>query len=342
MRYIALPDSHPHRVSFYLAMEEYVARQVQTTDDCFFMWQVEPSVIAGRNQVIENEVNINYCRQHHIQIFRRKSGGGCVYADQSNVMFSYITHSKKVETTFHRYISLVTETLQQLGIAATTSGRNDILIDGKKVSGNAFYNLPGRAIVHGTMLYDTCAEHMMAAITPPAEKLKRKGVESVRAHITLLKDHTDLTLQQFIAHVKQYLCNETLMLSPDSVQDICEIEKQYLSDDFIFPHHAHRSTAPASQSDSADYTIQQSAYIKNVGQVEASITLHRNHISHINLQGDFFVLGDIDATIVKPLIGQPYNEDAISRMLPQKTDEVIMNLHHDDLVQLLFNKAEQL
>ena len=90
MKYIALPDKEIRRLSFYLAMEEYVARHVDESEG-FFMWQVAPSVIFGRNQVVENEVNVDYCRQHGISMYRRKSGGGCVYADMDNLMLSYIS-----------------------------------------------------------------------------------------------------------------------------------------------------------------------------------------------------------------------------------------------------------
>lgn len=95
MLYIALPDKQVRRLSFYLAMEEYVARQVEA-DDCFFMWQVEPTVIFGRNQQMESEVNIAYCQQHGIQVVQRKSGGGCVYADMDNIMLSYISSETHV------------------------------------------------------------------------------------------------------------------------------------------------------------------------------------------------------------------------------------------------------
>ena len=127
MVYIALPDDKVRRLSFYLAMEEYVARHVNALD-CFFMWQVEPSVIFGRNQLIENEVNLDFCRKHHIQIYRRKSGGGCVYADMNNVMFSYITSEEQVGFTFNRYINMVVLMLQKLGVDASPSGRNDVMI----------------------------------------------------------------------------------------------------------------------------------------------------------------------------------------------------------------------
>ena len=106
MKYVALPDNRVRRLSFYLAMEEYVARNTDELD-CFFMWQVKPSVIFGRNQVIENEVNLPYCREHDILVFRRKSGGGCVYADENNLMLSFITKQENVGFAFNRYISMV-------------------------------------------------------------------------------------------------------------------------------------------------------------------------------------------------------------------------------------------
>ena len=166
MVYIELPDNQLRRLSFYLAMEEYVARNVKAAD-CFFMWQVEPSVIFGRNQLIENEVNLDFCRKHHIQTYRRKSGGGCVYADMNNVMFSYITSEEQVGFTFNRYINMIVLMLQKLGVDASPSGRNDVMIGNRKVSGNAFYKIPGHSIVHGTMLYDTDMLNMAGAITPP-------------------------------------------------------------------------------------------------------------------------------------------------------------------------------
>ena len=104
MRYIVLKgDQGARRLSFYLAMEEYVARHIDE-DDLFFMWQVRPTVIFGRNQSLENEVNVDYCRANEIEMYRRKSGGGCVYADMGNVMLSYISKEENVGLTFNRFI----------------------------------------------------------------------------------------------------------------------------------------------------------------------------------------------------------------------------------------------
>ena len=164
MTYINLPESVicdiPRRPSFYLAMEEYVARMMDN-GDWFFMWRVSPSVIFGRNQLIEKEVDTDYCRNNIIGMFRRKSGGGCVYADMSNVMFSYITSGGDISFTFNRYVNIIVLMLLKAGVEVKPSGRNDIMIGGRKVSGNAFYRCGGRSIVHGTMLYDTNMENMI-------------------------------------------------------------------------------------------------------------------------------------------------------------------------------------
>ena len=195
MIYVTLPTAKcERRLTHYLATEEYVARHLDG-DEYFFMWQVPPTVIFGRNQLIENEVNLDYCRRHGISTYRRKSGGGCVYADMNNIMFSYITKDENVSLTFSKYITMVADMLRKLGVDATASGRNDIMIGGRKVSGNAFYHIPGRSIVHGTMLYDTDMQNMVGAITPSDEKLVSKGIQSVRQHITLLKDYISMDIE---------------------------------------------------------------------------------------------------------------------------------------------------
>lgn len=234
MTHITLPTDETRRLSFYLAMEEYVASQKGDLEEAFFLWQVEPTVIFGRHQVIENEVNIPYCREHGIQFYRRKSGGGCVYADKSNVMMSYITCSDHVKTTFQKYMHMVCSMLRELGLEATSTENNDILIGGRKVSGNAFYHLPGRSIVHGTMLFDTDMQHMLQAITPPTQKLNKHGVESVRQRITLLKEHTNLSIEQFKQFAVRKLCNKELQLTAEDIKNIETIEKKYLNTEFIY------------------------------------------------------------------------------------------------------------
>ena len=232
MKYISLPTEEDRRLSFYLAMEEYVARHFKD-DDLFFMWRVAPSVIFGRNQVMENEVNVDYCRKHHIHIYRRKSGGGCVYADRDNLMLSFVTSGDNVAFNYNRFMGMILLVLRKLGIEATSTQHNDVMIGDRKVSGTAFYQLPGRCIAHATLLYDTNMEHMLHAITPSTEKLKKKGIESVRQRITLLKSYTSLTEKQLFSFIKVALCDEESCLLPEDIREIERIEEGYLREEFI-------------------------------------------------------------------------------------------------------------
>ena len=321
MIYVSLLGNEVRRLSFYLALEEYVARRLAPAD-YFFMWQVEPTVIFGRNQLIENEVNLDFCRSHHIQMFRRKSGGGCVYADMKNVMFSYITADDQVGFTFNRYMSMVVLMLQRLGIDASGTGRNDVMIGDKKVSGTAFYKIPGRSIVHGTMLYDTDMVNMVGAITPSNAKLLSKGIASVRQRIALLKDYTTLSLDEFKDYVRKTLCDEEITLTADDIRGVEEIEKEYLSDEFIYGKNPQ-------------YTIVKKLRIEHVGDFEARITLKNGIIQRVNLMGDYLLIGDLDKGLLDKLRGLPLTQESLRRRLPDRIDDIVMNLMTEDFVRLL-------
>jgi len=320
MIYIALPEIRDRRLSFYLAMEEYVARNTNY-QDAFFMWQVQPSVIFGRNQLIENEVNLDYCREHGIKTYRRKSGGGCVYADKSNVMFSYITSQEQVGFVFNRYVNMVSLVLQSLGVDAHATGRNDIMIDGRKVSGNAFYHLPGRSIVHGTMLYDTNMQHMVGSITPSDAKLVSKGVKSVRQHIALLKDYIDMPLEEFMAYVRKRLCTEEVTLDEKAINVIEEIEQEYLTPEFIYGNNPR-------------YTLIRKSRIEGVGDLEVRMELKNGIIKDADIKGDFFLLGDI-GQVLKDLRGVNMQREDLQKVVPSEMEKVIMGMSQEEFINLI-------
>ncbi len=326
MVYVNIPENKNRLLTFYLAAEEYVANNFDRKD-YFFMWQVNPTVIFGRNQLIENEVNLEYCKNHDIKTFRRKSGGGCVYADMNNIMLSYITDEGNVNFTFNKYINLIVFMLNKLGVNAVASGRNDIMIDGRKVSGNAFYHTPKRNIVHGTMLYDTDMQNMVGSITPSDTKLISKGIQSVRQHITLLKDYIDLSLEEFKAFMKQQLCDEEITLTEKDIEQIKIIEQEYLSDEFIYGNNPK-------------YNIISKQRINDVGDMEIRIEIKNDIIKSINVMGDFFIAGDIDAKIIKPLRNVPLERNRISEALPDSLSEIIPNLKKDDFINLILQSKE--
>jgi lipoic acid synthetase/lipoate-protein ligase A len=288
------------------------------------MWQTQPSVIFGRNQLIENEVNQDYCRQHAIRMYRRKSGGGCVYSDMSNVMFSYVTKEENVNFAFNCYVNMVALVLCKLGVDAKVTGRNDILIDGRKVSGCAFYHLPERSIVHGTLLYDTNMRHMVGSITPSDEKLVSKGVKSVRQHIALLKDYTTLSLDEIRKSIIQSICDTTMTLDEEAVKKIKEIEKEYLTEEFIYGNNPR-------------YTLKRKRRIEGVGTIEARMEVKNSTIRDIDLKGDFFLTGDID-TIRKALKGKRLAKEDILSALPDNIGDIIMNLRKEHIAEVLLEK----
>lgn len=200
MKHVVLPIGQP--LQWYLDQEIRLAQDVR--EELFFCWTVESTVIYGRHQSREAEVNIDYCREHGIQIVQRKSGGGCVYADQGNLMLSFISPDTHSEAVFERFLAQVAEVLRSLGLNAVTTAHNDILVDGRKVSGNACYALPNATIVHGTLLYDVDLDALEQAITPSAAKLQKHAVQSVRQRVMnirpLLPDISNIEEleQQFI------------------------------------------------------------------------------------------------------------------------------------------------
>lgn len=323
MKYIELPETKVRRLSFYLAMEEFVARYLNEAE-CFFMWQVNPTVIFGRNQLIENEVNLDYCRANRIETYRRKSGGGCVYADRSNIMFSYITQDINVRFTFDKYLRMVAHVLRKLGVNAEASGRNDIHIDGKKVSGNAFYHLPGKSIVHGTMLFNTDMENLVRSITPSNEKLISKGVESVRQHVTNLSEYLSIDIEEFKSFVRQQMCDEAIRLTPEQVLTIEEIEKEYVSDEFIYGNNPR-------------YTLIKKEHTPSAGELEIRIELKNGMIKNLNVMGDYFLVGDLDKELIARLQNVPYEETAVRQALEGvRIEDIIMHLTVDEFVKALF------
>ena len=172
----------------YLQKEQELVKSV--AEPTLFTWIVSPTVIYGRHQSAEVEVNEAYCREHGIAVVQRKSGGGCVYADEGNLMISFISPSTHSEQVFAQFLAMVAQALQAKGLPAVTTAHNDILVDGRKVSGCACFTAPTGTIVHGTLLYDVNLEAMLAAITPTTAKLAKHGVASVRQRVANLRELT--------------------------------------------------------------------------------------------------------------------------------------------------------
>lgn len=327
MKYILLPKPDTiHQLPFYFAVEEYVARHY-TDDDYFMGWRVNPTVMLGRNQLIDNEVNTDYCKEHKIDIFRRKSGGGCIYADKGCIQFSYISRSVNANEAFATYMQRMADLLKGLKIDAQLSGRNDILINETKVSGCAFYQLSNRSVLHNSLLFDTQLDHLSNALTPAKEKLQSKGVASVRQRVTNVATYTQLDILTFMDYVRQEMCGtEVLELTEEDMKEVAEIEKELSSDDFVYGKNPK-------------YSLVRKHRFEGVGTLEAHIELKNNIIGSINMVGDYFLLGDIDHDFLSLLKGCEFTREAVEERLENiDLSTIIRGLKQRQFLRLLFGR----
>ena len=327
MKYILLPKPDTiHQLPFYFAVEEYVARHY-TDDDYFMGWRVNPTVMLGRNQLIDNEANTDYCKEHKIDIFRRKSGGGCIYADKGCIQFSYISRSVNANKAFADYMQRMADLLKGLKIDAQLSGRNDILINGTKVSGCAFYQLSNRSVLHNSLLFDTQLDHLSNALTPAKEKLQSKGVASVRQRVTNVATYTQLDILAFMDYVRQEMCGtEVLELTEEDMKEVAEIEKELSSDDFVYGKNPK-------------YSLVRKHRFEGVGTLEAHIELKNNIIGSINMVGDYFLLGDIDHDFLNLLKGCEFTREAVEERLENiDLSTIIRGLKLRQFLRLLFGR----
>ena len=313
----AIPGVDTHcRLPFFLAAEEWIARNLPE-GEYFFAWQVPPTVICGRNQDVPAEVDLGFCRREGIEVYRRKSGGGAVFADRNNIMFSYIAPIAAVATAFSGYTSRVVDALRALGLPAAPSGRNDICIDGRKVAGNAYWQCAERSIVHGTMLYDTDPRLMAGALTPSRAKLESKKVLSVPARITTVKSLLpDLSLRDFLTHMLSHVCDGQLTLPAEAHSEIARISGQYCVEDFM-------------SGDSAATTFR----LDGVGQI-GSVMLLNSHgtIERVELTGDFLCHRDLAAALMN-LSGVPPDREAVAAALG--SEAIIAGLTNRQLADII-------
>lgn len=308
---------------FYFALEEYVLTKLLKDDETyFFTWEIH-GVVIGKNQVIENEVNLQYLKDHQIDVYRRPTGGGCVYADHRNTMFSIITKRSNKEFTFKTYLSKIIDSMKLLNINIEFSGRNDLLFEGKKISGNAFLQNKYGMLMHGTFLYDCDLETMVRAITPSDEKLVSKGVDSVRSRVTNLKPYLNgLTQEQLIKHFENTLTNQTYFLSDQEVEIINEMAKKYESKEWIYK--------------------KQPAYTKILkkripgGLMEIKLDLNDGIIKNLVVQGDFFDKKSLDP-FQDLFKDQPYEKQIIQKILDQNPiEDYILDANTETFKDLLF------
>ena len=327
LSYLDLTTTDP---AFNLAMEQYVFDSLPRDRMYVMLWQNDNAIIIGKHQNTLAEINEAYVREKGIKVVRRLSGGGAVYHDMGNLNFTIIADVEdSAQMDFKLFCQPVVRALQKLGVQAELNGRNDMTIDGKKFSGNAQYQKNGRVMHHGTILFDSDRSVLANALQVDEEKIKAKGVKSVRSRVTNVRPHLpqDLTLPQFRALLLQSILEETPGDAyPLTAEDLAAVEslRQTRYDTWQWNYGA----SPAC-------TVKKRRRFEGCGTVEAYLDIKHGAIDGIFFRGDFFSTED-PAGLADLLQGCPLEETALqARLAGLSASRFFHGLQTADLLSLL-------
>ncbi|TFH61009.1 lipoate--protein ligase [Peribacillus frigoritolerans] len=294
-----------------LAIEEYALKHLNIDETYLLFYINRPSIIIGRNQNTIEEINSDYVDEKGITVVRRLSGGGAVYHDLGNLNFSFIT--KDDGDSFHnfkKFTQPVVETLEKLGIHAELSGRNDILAEGKKISGNAMFSTKGRMFSHGTLLFQSEMDHIVSALKVKKDKIESKGIKSIRSRVGNIADFLKepMSVEEFRSFLLQNIFKDTgkvteYVLTETDWEKIHEIsEDRYQNWEWNY-------------GKSPKFNLQNSHRFP-VGSVDIRLEVNRGIIENCKIYGDFFGVGEV-TDIERKLTGTRYEKEAISRVLDE-------------------------
>lgn len=314
MYYVAMKD---HEIGRNLATEQYLMNNVDFDEPLVLFYYEEPCIIVGRNQNTLEEINADYVREHHITVTRRLSGGGAVYQDLGNLCFSFVVDSDSQEFgDFKTFTKPIIDALHDMGATtATVSGRNDLLVDGKKFSGNAMYSRNGKTFSHGTLMLNVDLNVVPQALTVPTDKIASKGIKSVRSRVTNLRpylapEYQNITVPEFqdallkeLFHVDSLdqIADKEYHVTPEQQKAIDKIYEDYYANwDWVY-------------GKSPEFSVKRRQHF-DMGTIDARISVDDGLINSIKFYGDFFGSGNVQ-DIEAALKGARYDHEAIAKAL---------------------------
>ncbi|MFG6496678.1 lipoate--protein ligase [Fictibacillus sp. UD] len=314
-----------------LAIEEFALKHLDINETYLLFYINEPSIIIGKNQNTVEEINADYVREEGIHVVRRLSGGGAVYHDLGNLNFSFIT--KDDGNSFHdfkKFTDPVVKALKKLGVNAELSGRNDILADGKKISGNAQFSTKGRMFSHGTLLFDSEIENVVSALNVRMDKIESKGIKSIRSRVTNIREHLneDMTMEEFKQTLLAYLFEEL-----DSVPKYELTEKDW--EEIRKISRERYANWDWNYGKSPKFNVELSNRFA-AGSVDIRLHIVKGIIQESKIFGDFFGVGDV-SDIENKLNGVRYDREAIETVLADiDLNHYFGNVSRQEFLDLLY------
>lgn len=321
---------HPNQqdTAFNLAMEEFLLRHLELNEDHLLFYINDPSIIIGKHQNTHEEINHEFVESHKLNVVRRLSGGGAVYHDHGNLNFSILTPSVNKFNDFQALTRPIVDALNNLNIPAQLSGRNDIVVGDRKVSGNAQYRSGNKMFCHGTLLFNSNLEALVKALRVGSDKIQSKGIQSIRSRVANLNEfcHEVTSTQQFQDKLAAALPDNQF----SGVYQLTDADQQAiqkLADDKYRQWKWNFGRSPQFNVSSQQRF--------DFGKIDIRLNVDNSQITECHIFGDFFTEQDI-AELEKTLTGIHYdlttlrqtlnNHGGVSQYWPQMDDATFLKL----------------
>ncbi|RDI47847.1 lipoate--protein ligase [Falsibacillus pallidus] len=314
-----------------LAIEEFAVKHLDIDETYLLFYINRPSIIIGKNQNTIEEINTDYVDKNGIIVVRRLSGGGAVYHDLGNLNFSFIT--KDDGESFHnfkKFTEPVVQALKNLGVNAELSGRNDILAEGRKISGNAQFSTKGKMFSHGTLLFDSEMDHVVSALKVRKDKIESKGIKSIRSRVANISEFLEekTSIEEFRSLILKNIFGgedkiQEYKLTEQDWEKIHEISKErYQNWDWNY-------------GKSPKFNLQHSHRFP-VGQIDVRLEVNKGRIENCKIYGDFFGVGDV-SEVENLLAGVRYEKAEIEKALePVDVKHYFGNITKEEFIDLLW------
>lgn len=310
---------------FNLASEEYLL--TKKNENFIYLWRNAPSVIIGINQNAFEEVNLDYTQKNGIKVVRRLTGGGAVYHDLYNINYTVIAPYDENVNNYKKFTAPVIEYLSTLGVKAEFSGRNDITVDGKKISGNAQTIKDGRIMHHGTLLFHTDMDALSNALKPNKLKTESKGIKSIRARVTNIYEclPKKMTAEEFFSRLCEFFKKSSAEYRLTE-NDICEIEK--LRDEKYSRYEWNIGRSPKGKNRAEGRF--------SFGTLAISFDTEKGNMQNVAITGDFFSLKPIGELITK-LNGIKFTREEVENVF-SFASEYIVGADGKEIADMLFGE----
>lgn len=321
-----------------LATEQYLMNAKNFDEPLLLFYYQDPCIIVGRNQNTLEEINQDYVTDHHIAVTRRLSGGGAVFDDLGNLSFSFVVDRNDDRFgDFKAFTAPIVTALKDMGATGVTvSGRNDILVDGKKFSGNAMYVKDDKMFSHGTLMLDVDQSVVAHALNVPADKMASKGIKSVRSRVTNLKPYLDsqyqsLTVPEFRdLLIKKVFGVSDLAAIQDKQYQLTEKDRMAIQD--LVDQYYHNWDWVYGKS--PEFTVKRRQHF-TFGTIDARLLVKNGRLTHVTFFGDFF--GEKDANdLAERLVGTRYEALSLEKVLKTvNVNDYFSGMDQARLVQFL-------